>query len=109
MTSIDRRNRKSWALGARLARDLEILEFPPRAWVPARFAPSGARVTDVVVIGAGMCGLAAAFALQREGINNIKILDAKPAGREDPGSATRGWKPCGPRNTWRAPRWAYQI
>ncbi|MEC8181502.1 MAG: NAD(P)/FAD-dependent oxidoreductase [Pseudomonadota bacterium] len=72
------------ALGARLARDLEILEFPPRAWVPARFAPSGARVTDVVVIGAGMCGLAAAFALQREGINNIKILDAKPAGREGP-------------------------
>ena len=72
------------ALNARLARDLEILEFPPRARVPARFSPAGARVTDVVVVGAGMCGLAAAFALQREGIDNIKILDAKPAGREGP-------------------------
>ncbi|MGB1005998.1 MAG: NAD(P)-binding domain-containing protein, partial [Thalassobaculaceae bacterium] len=72
------------ALGARLARDLEILEFPPREWVPARLTPTGERVTDVVVVGAGMCGLTAAFALQREGINNIKILDAKPAGTEGP-------------------------
>jgi cation diffusion facilitator CzcD-associated flavoprotein CzcO len=38
----------------------------------------------VVVIGGGMCGLVASFALQRAGIRNIRILDQSPEGLEGP-------------------------
>jgi cation diffusion facilitator CzcD-associated flavoprotein CzcO len=38
----------------------------------------------VVVLGGGMCGLVASFALQRAGIRNLRILDRSPAGREGP-------------------------
>ena len=71
-------------LGAQLHRDLEILQYPPDNWVIPRSSESGGPVADVVVIGAGMCGLAAAFALKRCGITNIRILDADEAGREGP-------------------------
>ena len=72
------------SLEARLRHDLDILQFPPENWVPARHADSGARVSDVVVVGAGMCGLTAAFALLRAGVTNTRILDASPAGCEGP-------------------------
>lgn len=72
------------ALEARLAEDLERLCHPPADWVPPTTAPDGTRATDVVVIGAGMCGLAAAFALKRAGIANIRLLDRAPAGYEGP-------------------------
>jgi len=39
---------------------------------------------DVVIVGAGQAGLAAALALAREGIGDVRILDASPAGREGP-------------------------
>jgi cation diffusion facilitator CzcD-associated flavoprotein CzcO len=74
------------ALGERLRHDLEILQYPPSEWVIPHLNGNGNgdRVTDVVVIGAGMCGLAAGFALYRAGISNIRILDASEAGREGP-------------------------
>jgi hypothetical protein len=46
------------ALEAQLQQDLEFLELPAKSWVPERTYLS-APVRDVVVIGAGMCGLAA--------------------------------------------------
>lgn len=46
------------ALEAQLQQDLECLELPAKSWVPER-TWQGAPVRDVVVIGAGMCGLAA--------------------------------------------------
>ena len=72
------------ALAARLAKDLQSLEYPPRDWVTPRYTASGQRVSDVVVVGAGMCGLTAAFALKREGIAHMRVLDARPAGTEGP-------------------------
>ncbi len=71
------------ALEARLRRDLELLELPGKPWVPRREA-DGQQVTDVVVMGAGMCGLAAAAALRLLGIDNIRVLDRAAAGREGP-------------------------
>jgi cation diffusion facilitator CzcD-associated flavoprotein CzcO len=71
-------------LAARLREDLEILQYPPTDWVAPRHTEDGVRVVDVVVVGAGMCGLAAAFALRRAGIANIRVLDAGDAGREGP-------------------------
>jgi len=71
------------SLEARLAFDLEALNFPPANWVPPTSHPAG-EVSDVIVIGGGMCGLAASFALLRRGIRNLRILDRSPAGREGP-------------------------
>ena len=71
-------------LEAALARDLERLNHPPAEWVPPRAAPDGRRMADVVIAGAGMCGLAAAFALRRLGISNLRHVDRRPEGREGP-------------------------
>jgi cation diffusion facilitator CzcD-associated flavoprotein CzcO len=71
------------ALEARLRQDLEFLELPGKPWVPARTV-DGVPVRDVVVIGAGMCGLAATAKLVLSGITNIVTYDAAPAGLEGP-------------------------
>jgi cation diffusion facilitator CzcD-associated flavoprotein CzcO len=71
------------ALEARLRQDLEWLELPGKPWVPRREA-DGAPVTDVVIIGGGMCGLAAHAALRLMGIDNSRVLDRAPAGQEGP-------------------------
>ena len=71
------------ALEAQLQQDLDYLELPAKPWVPAR-THNGAAVRDVVVIGAGMCGLAALAKLQLTGISNSVAYDAAPAGSEGP-------------------------
>lgn len=70
-------------LELRLQQDLSWLEWPAKSWVPPREA-GGQAVTDVVVIGAGMCGLAAAAAMKGLGIASLLVLDKAPAGREGP-------------------------
>jgi cation diffusion facilitator CzcD-associated flavoprotein CzcO len=71
------------ALEARLRQDLEWLELPAKEWVPAR-SVDGRAVRDVVIVGAGMCGLTASAAMQRLGLRNIIAYDRAPAGREGP-------------------------
>ncbi|MER8972659.1 MULTISPECIES: NAD(P)/FAD-dependent oxidoreductase [unclassified Mesorhizobium] len=71
------------ALEAQLAQDLEFLELPAKPWVPTR-TENGVPVRDVVVIGAGMCGLAATAKLVLTGITNVVVYDAAPAGLEGP-------------------------
>lgn len=70
-------------LEARLAQDFEYLELPAKPWVPQHME-DGEPVRDVVVIGAGMCGLAATAKLLLTGITNIVAYDAAPAGLEGP-------------------------
>jgi cation diffusion facilitator CzcD-associated flavoprotein CzcO len=73
------------ALGARVRHDLEILlAYPKDEWVRRRSGPGGAPVYDVAIIGAGQGGLAAAFALRREKIGNVLVIDQMPRGREGP-------------------------
>ena len=71
------------ALEARLNVDLDRLCFFGKEWVPPRQA-EGQRVRDVVIIGAGMCGLVASLALKRQGIANHIVYDMAPEGREGP-------------------------
>lgn len=72
------------ALEAGLARDFARLNHPPAAWVPERAGPDGRPMADVAIVGAGMCGLAAAFALRRLGVDRIRHLDRRRAGFEGP-------------------------
>lgn len=66
-------------LNARVAHDLVSLNHRAPDWVPPRDG-----VLDVVIVGGGQSGLAAAFALQRERVSNILVIDENPAGYEGP-------------------------
>jgi cation diffusion facilitator CzcD-associated flavoprotein CzcO len=67
-----------------VARDLELLRLPPAAWTAPMAGPDGTPVFDVIVIGAGMYGIAAAAALMMKGIRNITLLDRAADGQEGP-------------------------
>jgi cation diffusion facilitator CzcD-associated flavoprotein CzcO len=67
------------ALTARAKRELEQLRFPVANWA---LAPEG--VLDALVVGGGMCGQTATFALLREGVRNLRCLDRAPRGAEGP-------------------------
>lgn len=92
------------ALEQRLRQDLEWLEWPARDWVPPR-EHEGQPVRDVVIVGAGMCGLAAGAALKGLGLSNIVLFDRAPAGREGPGSPMPEWRRCARRSSSPARRW----
>jgi cation diffusion facilitator CzcD-associated flavoprotein CzcO len=84
---IDLRARADKALSlleAAIAKDLETLEYPAREWLPKRTHESGAHVYDVIVAGAGHCGVTTAFALKRERINNILVIEQSEPGGEGP-------------------------
>ncbi|MCZ6875616.1 MAG: NAD(P)/FAD-dependent oxidoreductase [bacterium] len=68
----------------RVRKDLAFLCYPPANWVPTTRHPGADQVHDVVVIGAGMCGLVASFALLGAGISNLRLFDCSLQGREGP-------------------------
>lgn len=67
-----------------LIRDLKLLNYPPRPWKIESHLSETTPYYDVVIIGAGMAGLAAGAALFKEGIFNIQIFDQNPHGYEGP-------------------------
>ena len=71
-------------LEADLAADLARLNHPPANWVPPREGPDGRPALDVLIVGAGMNGLCAAFALRRLGVGDLRQVDRAPPGREGP-------------------------
>ena len=71
------------ALEAQLARQLQLIGFGGPDWTQPRTHPEG-YVHDVVIVGGGQSGLAAAFGLLRERISNILVIDENPAGYEGP-------------------------
>ncbi len=72
------------AQAAEARRDLRRLNYQPPNWVLPAEGPDGRLALDVLVIGAGMCGQTAAFALLREGVSNIRVVDRAPKGLEGP-------------------------
>ncbi|AMM23213.1 flavin-containing monooxygenase [Variovorax sp. PAMC 28711] len=75
------------ALEHRLARDLECLGWPARAWMPPQPDDLGMPQHDVVVIGGGQAGLAAAAALAQQGIHAM-VLDRATFDFEGPWATT---------------------
>jgi len=72
------------ALAERVRRDLELLAYPRRDWLAPRRTAEGAPIRDVIVVGAGQGGLATAFALMRERVTNILVVDENPLDRAGP-------------------------
>lgn len=71
------------ALEADLTRQLALIGHGGADWTRARAHPEG-HVHDVVIVGGGQSGLAAAFGLLRERVSNLIVLDENPAGFEGP-------------------------
>ena len=72
-------------LEARFRRDLELLTLPPaKEWLEPQVHPKYGPVLDVAIIGAGMAGLAAAFALKCLGVRSLKVFDRAAEGFEGP-------------------------
>jgi FAD-dependent urate hydroxylase len=70
-------------LSERVRRDLTYLSYPSREWTIAH-TRDGAPVLDVLIVGGGQAGLATAFALKLERVNNFRIVDRNPRGLEGP-------------------------
>jgi cation diffusion facilitator CzcD-associated flavoprotein CzcO len=86
------------ALAAEARRDFERMLFPAANWVPPVEAPDCRPALDVLVIGGGMCGQTAAFALARDGVRNIRVIDRALRGREGP------WGTYARMDTLRSPK-----
>ncbi|MES1209310.1 MAG: FAD-dependent oxidoreductase [Pseudomonadota bacterium] len=66
---------------AQVRRELDLLDYPRRPWMAER-----AGRFDVVIVGAGQGGLAAAFGLSRERVSNVLVVDDNPLDRAGPWS-----------------------
>jgi cation diffusion facilitator CzcD-associated flavoprotein CzcO len=86
------------AHGARVADELDHLGLPPKEWLPPHDGPDGAEMLDVLVVGAGMCGIAAAAALRFKGIHRVRLLDQSAGGQEGP------WVTTARMRTLRSPK-----
>ncbi len=64
---------------ARLKADFDCLLYPGKNWVPPRKG-----VTDIVIVGGGMCGMLAWLSLTIGGMQNIRVLDRSQKGCEGP-------------------------
>src|SRR6266568_5552557 len=72
------------ALAAQARLDLARLNQPAANWVPASAGPDGRPLLDALIVGGGMCGQTAAFALLREGVRNLRCVDRAPYAGEGP-------------------------
>ncbi len=70
-------------LEADVARDLALVAHPRMEWLQPKRS-GGHPVLDALIIGGGQCGVVTGFALLREKLRNILVIDRAPAGREGP-------------------------
>lgn len=63
----------------RISQELSYINYPESSWVVSTVGSF-----DVVIIGAGMAGIAAAFALKKLGISKIALFDRSKEGYEGP-------------------------
>ncbi|MER1984965.1 MAG: NAD(P)/FAD-dependent oxidoreductase [Solibacillus sp.] len=70
-------------LNEQVTQDLSYIGLSDKEWVQPKTHAAG-HVYDVVIVGGGQSGLCSAFALLRERISNILVLDENPEGTEGP-------------------------
>lgn len=85
-------------LEERLRYELRCLDAPNRPWVPARRTRDGTEVLDVLIVGGGQSGLALAWALRRERVERVLIVDENSQGRAGP------WRRFARMKTLRTPK-----
>ncbi|MBS1101618.1 NAD(P)/FAD-dependent oxidoreductase [Gluconobacter sp. Dm-62] len=85
-------------LTARVRDDLDRIAHPRRPWTFQHEAPSGEAMLDVLIVGGGQSGLAAAFGLMRDEVRNILVVDQAPRGLEGP------WLSYARMHTLRSPK-----
>ncbi|MCH2156373.1 MAG: NAD(P)/FAD-dependent oxidoreductase [Opitutales bacterium] len=66
------------ALTDRVRREIGYFSYYTKPWVKQAMHPSGERVYDVAVIGAGQNGLGIFHGLKQNGISNTLIIDENP-------------------------------
>jgi FAD-dependent urate hydroxylase len=71
-------------LALRVQQDLELLNYPQREWLEPQRTRAGTPIHDVIIVGAGQGGLALAFGLMREKVNNLLVVDQNPLDRAGP-------------------------
>jgi cation diffusion facilitator CzcD-associated flavoprotein CzcO len=71
-------------LEQRAGEDRALLDFPQRPWVVPRRAANGEPILNALVVGAGQAGLAIAFGLMRDHVDNVLCIDALPEDHEGP-------------------------
>ena len=86
------------ALEHQVNRDLRAIEHPQLKWLPARRHTTGARIYDVLVVSAGQSGVTCAYALKRDQVDNVAVIDKAPYGREG------SWITFARRRTLRSPK-----
>lgn len=84
-------------LNRRVTRELAMIAHPKKPWLTPK-TRAGQPVLDVLVIGAGQGGLAAGFALLRDRVDNILLVDAAAPGAEGP------WRGFARMPTLRSPK-----
>jgi cation diffusion facilitator CzcD-associated flavoprotein CzcO len=85
-------------LAAQARHDLARMNYPAPNWVPPAAGPDGKPMLDVLIAGAGGCGQTAAFALARDGVRNVRVVDRAQRGREGP------WATYARMQTLRSPK-----
>jgi len=80
------------ALEIRIQREFGYLNYPADNWVKPARASDGGDILDVAIIGGGMCGMAVAFGLMREGVRNFRIFDRQDKNFEGPWLTTARMK-----------------
>lgn len=71
-------------LERQVRRDLAAINHPKLKWLPEHTHPDGTPIRDVLVVGAGQSGIAIAYGLMRDQVDNIAVIDRAPYGREGP-------------------------
>jgi cation diffusion facilitator CzcD-associated flavoprotein CzcO len=71
------------ALETRVRREIEMTAHPRMEWMQPRLF-EGKPALDVLIVGAGQSGLVTAYALKRDRVRNVLLIDRAPAGREGP-------------------------